>query len=62
VVDPLTGESQDVPTYRRESLRPGDVVAGPALIAEDETTTVVTAGFEARLNAIGYIVLERKAK
>jgi N-methylhydantoinase A/oxoprolinase/acetone carboxylase beta subunit len=32
---------------------------GPAVIAEDETTTLVPAGFVARINPLGSIILER---
>ncbi len=40
-------------------LPPAICSSGPALIIEDETTTVVTAGFTARINGLGYIVLTR---
>lgn len=45
----------------RESLSPGDRVAGPALILEPQTTTVVTARFDAAIDADGNIVLTRNA-
>lgn len=59
LIDPLTGRAADVPLYRREALAPGAAIAGPALIEEDDTTTVVAAGFRATLDPNGYIVLER---
>ena len=34
---------------------------GPAAIAEDETTTFVTAAFDAVINAQGCIILDRRA-
>jgi N-methylhydantoinase A len=37
---------------------PGARIAGPALIVEDETTTVVAPNFEVTVNAVGYLVLE----
>src|SRR5262249_11677857 len=43
----------------RRDLLPGSFMPGPAIIAEDETTTVVPKGFVARLNAIGAILLEK---
>jgi N-methylhydantoinase A len=55
------GRAVDVPLYRREHLRPGAMVAGPAVIAEDETSTFVSATFTARVDAAGCIVMERKA-
>ncbi len=43
----------------REDLRAGDVVSGPAIIAEKNATTVVEPGWEARLTALDHLVLER---
>ena len=59
LVDPLSGERADVPIFARSGLTPGCVVAGPALIVEDETTTLVARGFTARINGLGYIVMTR---
>jgi N-methylhydantoinase A len=58
--DPGTGDSRDVPVYDRPGLKPGAAIAGPAVIVEDETTTVVGDGFDAAINALGYIVLQRR--
>ena len=60
LIDPLSGRASEVPLYRREALAPGAAIAGPALIEEDDTTTVVAAGFRAALDPNGYIVLERE--
>src|SRR3954468_4046008 len=54
------GRSIDVPLYRRERMEAGVRVAGPAIIAEDETSTFVTASFDARIDGAGCIVLERR--
>lgn len=43
----------------REDLRPGDVVAGPAIIAEKNATTVVEPGWQARITDRDHIVLDR---
>jgi N-methylhydantoinase A len=51
----------EVPVYWRADLTPGATVPGPAIIAEDETSTFVSATFAAWLDAAGGIVLERKA-
>jgi len=51
---------QQVPVYRRGDLGPGHVMAGPAVIAEDETTTIVPAGFVARINPLGSIILDKE--
>ena len=60
IFDPALGEATATPLFWRVDLAPGSVVAGPAIIAEDETSTVVGANFRAVINALGYIVLRRK--
>ena len=44
----------------REDLRAGDHIAGPAIIAEKNATTVVEPGWEAELTALDHIVLHRR--
>ncbi len=43
----------------REDLRPGDEIAGPAIIAEKSATTVVEPGWTARVTALDHLVLDR---
>ena len=62
VFDPGANAFADIPLYRRADLLPGMRLAGPAIIAEDETSTFVSARFMATLNAAGYIVLERQTE
>jgi len=57
--DPDVGEFQQVPIYWRPDLAPGARISGPAVIAEDETSTVVSARFDARIDRFGYIELTR---
>ena len=45
----------------REDLQPGDVIDGPAVIAEKNATTVVEPGWQARLTALDHLVLERRS-
>ena len=59
VFDPGAGEFRDVPIYWRADLAPGARVKGPAVIAEDETSTVVSPRFDARIDRFGYIELAR---
>jgi N-methylhydantoinase A len=47
--------------YMREDLHPGDRIEGPALITEDQTTTVVTSAWRAGIDKRGHIVLERRS-
>ena len=60
--DGRAGKAIDVPLYRRERMGAGVRVPGPAIIAEDETSTFVTASFDARIDAAGCIVMERTAR
>jgi 5-oxoprolinase (ATP-hydrolysing) len=43
----------------REDLRPGDVIPGPAIIAEKNATTVVEPGWQATLTALDHLELVR---
>src|SRR5262249_36788440 len=61
IFSPAELTMQDVAVYHRAALGGGHVVPGPAVIAEEETTTVVPAGFVARINPLGSIVLERQS-
>ncbi|HVE51873.1 MAG TPA: hydantoinase B/oxoprolinase family protein [Ramlibacter sp.] len=54
------GAWHDAALAVREDLQPGDVVAGPAIIAEKNATTVVEPGWEARITDLDHIVLDRK--
>jgi len=54
------GQWHDAALVVREDLRPGDVVSGPAIIAEKNATTVVEPGWEAQLTALDHIVLDRR--
>jgi 5-oxoprolinase (ATP-hydrolysing) len=53
------GRSHDTPVYVRETLQPGDRVRGPAIIAEQNATTVVEPGWEASVTPLDHLVLER---
>jgi len=58
--DPQAGEFQNVPIHWRGDLGPGAKIAGPAVIAEDDTSTVVSPMFEAQVDKFGYIALIRR--
>ncbi|MGZ3181109.1 MAG: hydantoinase B/oxoprolinase family protein [Telluria sp.] len=45
--------------FRRASLVPGHRVPGPAIIAEDNATTVVEPGWQAEVTAFNHLVLRR---
>jgi N-methylhydantoinase A len=60
IVDPDSGEVRQVPVYWRADLAPGARIRGPAVIGEDETSTVIGALFDARIDRFGYIELTRR--
>ena len=60
VFDPNTGEFMEVPIYWRPELTPGARIKGPAVIAESETSTVVSPIFDAEIDGFGYIALTRR--
>lgn len=49
-----------MPVYWRADLAPGARIKGPAVIAEDETSTIVSLRFDARIDRFGYIELTRR--
>ena len=44
--------------YKRELLRPGDAIAGPAMITEYTAATLVPPGCAARVDGLGNLVIE----
>ena len=56
------GQWHDAALVVREDLQPGDIIPGPAIIAEKNATTVVEPGWEANLTALDHLVLDRRAK
>ncbi|HVH78341.1 MAG TPA: hydantoinase/oxoprolinase family protein [Stellaceae bacterium] len=60
VFDPETGEYDEIAIYERSSLTPGATLNGPAVIVEDETSTVIGRNFGARIDGYGYIELLRR--
>jgi N-methylhydantoinase A len=56
------GKDVEAAIVQRTALRPGGAISGPAVIVEDETSTVVTAGFTATINTLGQIVLSKEGQ
>jgi N-methylhydantoinase A len=56
--EPGRGERQRFALHWRFDLAPGQRVDGPALVAEHETTAVVPAGWQARLDDRGHLWME----
>jgi N-methylhydantoinase A/oxoprolinase/acetone carboxylase beta subunit/N-methylhydantoinase B/oxoprolinase/acetone carboxylase alpha subunit len=56
---PDTEGAMDAAVHRRSELVPGMTIAGPALVVEDQTTTVVPSEATATVNGRGDLVLRR---
>jgi N-methylhydantoinase A len=53
----IGGRFRDTPTYRRAALKAGNHIAGPALIEEHASTTVLLAGDALTVDAFGNLVI-----
>ena len=60
VRDTATGEVAPWAVYDRAALAPGARIAGPAIIAEDETSTLVGPGWRCAMDGLGYIELTQE--
>ena len=52
------GQWRETPTYTREKLLPGNVVPGPAIVAQPDTTTVIEPGYRGSVDCFGNILIE----
>jgi 5-oxoprolinase (ATP-hydrolysing) len=52
---------QRTPFFDRDNVRPGDVIAGPAVIREANATTVIEPGWRATLTPLNHLLLRREA-
>jgi 5-oxoprolinase (ATP-hydrolysing) len=53
------GKWYDTALYRREDMRPGDVIRGPAIIAEQNATNIVEPGWAAEVTGLNHLVMNR---
>lgn len=51
----------EAPVFLRQDISFGATISGPALITEDQTTTVIPRGYRAVIDARGYIVMTGEA-
>ncbi len=58
--DGPSGKRLETDIFWRFDLGQAQTVRGPAIIAEDETSTIVTSAFDATIDRYGSIVLQRK--
>jgi N-methylhydantoinase A len=52
------GEWVETPVHDRGGLRPGDNVDGPAIVVQDDTTTVIEPGYRGAVDRFGNILIE----
>ena len=57
---PPDSKTIDFAVWDRNSLAAGQSIAGPALVEERETTTVILPGWSATVHATGCVIAERK--
>jgi N-methylhydantoinase A len=53
----MDGREQDAGIYDRAELKQGDTIAGPAIITEMDSTTLVESGCVATIDAVGNILI-----
>ena len=50
---------QELPIFKRSTFGSGTEIDGPAIVAEDNSTTVIDAGWFGRVNEWGHLLLEK---
>ena len=62
VQNPVIFEGETLPTgfYRREALRPGNRIVGPAIVTEFSATTVIPPDFSAVVDAYQNLILTKR--
>ena len=60
VFDPASGKELETAIIPRHTLSAGDEITGPAVIVEDETSTIVTSLFDAVIQNDGTILIKKK--
>jgi N-methylhydantoinase A len=58
--DPAQGEHVEFAVFWRPDLAPGATFEGPALVAEEQTTSLVPAGYHAHLDGHGHLEITRR--
>jgi N-methylhydantoinase A len=54
----LSGVPQHVPFFRGEMLRPGNVLAGPALVIRSDTTILLPEATESKVDLYGNLIVD----
>jgi 5-oxoprolinase (ATP-hydrolysing) len=53
------GRAYLTPVFQREALLPGDRISGPAIISEQNATTVIEPGWRAEVTPLNHLVITR---
>lgn len=56
----LDGGSIAAAVYQRDDLRPDQTLRGPAIVEQEDTTTIVLPGWSATVDAIGNLLIARE--
>ena len=54
------GEFHETSVFRRDDLKPGACISGPAVLVEKNTTIIVEAGWEGKITERNHLFLKRK--
>lgn len=55
------GRAYEIPLYSRASLQAGHRLTAPAIVTQDDTTTVVPPGFALEVDGFGNLVIKRQS-
>lgn len=55
-----SGEFHETSVFRRDDLKPGACISGPAVLVEKNTTIIVEAGWEGKITERNHLFLKRK--
>ncbi len=58
--DPCAKRWQDTPVFQRDSLQPGDIITGPAIIIEATGTNVIAPNWQATITDKNHLILTKQ--
>ncbi len=56
----FAGEWLSTPLYMRSALKPGDMISGPAIVEQEDTTTVIEPKYTGAVDRYGNILIQRE--
>lgn len=60
IIDPASGKAETALIVEREALGLDQTIQGPAVVTEDQTSTIVPAGYSVVADTYGSLVLQRR--